>query len=295
MQRLEAELREARLGASAPRQRRRLGACPTMRTTSTTSPTTSARPSKTRPSPPRRPPRTPEELETEIAVLDRLLVKSLGSRRSSRPTPSGTRLRDTLDDADEMRDATGARRKVIIFTEHKDTLDDLVARLTQPPRPRRRRRHHPRRHQARGPQEGPGDVRAGRATASSSSPPTPPVRASTSRTRTCSSTTTCRGTPTGSSSGSAASTASASPTSATCGPWSRRTPARATSTPGCWRSWRSSAPRSADASTTCSAKLFEGNSLRDLMIAGDPGRRRARDAQRYLIEVVDAHRRRRHR
>ena len=40
-------------------------------------------------------------------------------------------LRDTLDDADEMRDATGARRKVIIFTEHKDTLDDLVMRLTQ--------------------------------------------------------------------------------------------------------------------------------------------------------------------
>ena len=30
-----------------------------------------------------------------------------------------------------MRDDTGARRKVIIFTEHKDTLDDLVARLTQ--------------------------------------------------------------------------------------------------------------------------------------------------------------------
>ena len=28
-----------------------------------------------------------------------------------------------------MRDAPGARRKVIIFTEHRDTLDDLVDRL----------------------------------------------------------------------------------------------------------------------------------------------------------------------
>jgi hypothetical protein len=73
--------------------------------------------------------RTPEELETEIKVLDRLLVKSLKVKTS--PTyAKWDSLRDTLDDADEMRDSTGARRKVIIFTEHKDTLDDLVARLT---------------------------------------------------------------------------------------------------------------------------------------------------------------------
>lgn len=74
--------------------------------------------------------RTPEELETEIAVLDRLIVRSTAIKAS----PSYAKwdaLRDTLDDADEMRDDTGARRKVIIFTEHKDTLDDLVARLTQ--------------------------------------------------------------------------------------------------------------------------------------------------------------------
>src|SRR5206468_3772458 len=38
-------------------------------------------------------------------------------------------LRSTLDDSDPMRDASGARRKVIIFTEHRDTLDDLTARL----------------------------------------------------------------------------------------------------------------------------------------------------------------------
>ena len=74
--------------------------------------------------------RTPEELETEIAVLDRLLVKSAAVKTS--PTyAKWDALRDTLDDSDEMRDDTGARRKVIIFTEHKDTLNDLVMRLTQ--------------------------------------------------------------------------------------------------------------------------------------------------------------------
>jgi SNF2 family DNA or RNA helicase len=74
--------------------------------------------------------RTPEELETEIAVLDRLLVKSAAVKAS--PTyAKWNALRDTLDDSEEMRDDTGARRKVIIFTEHRDTLDDLVARLTQ--------------------------------------------------------------------------------------------------------------------------------------------------------------------
>lgn len=73
--------------------------------------------------------RTPEELETEIKVLDRLLVKSLKVKTSGSYAKWDS-LRDTLDEADEMRDSTGARRKVILFTEHKDTLDDLVARLT---------------------------------------------------------------------------------------------------------------------------------------------------------------------
>ena len=74
--------------------------------------------------------RTPEELETEIALLDRLLVKSAAVKAS--PTyAKWDALRGTLDDSDEMRDDTGARRKVIIFTEHKDTLDDLVMRLSQ--------------------------------------------------------------------------------------------------------------------------------------------------------------------
>lgn len=74
--------------------------------------------------------RTPEELETEISVLDRLLVQS-GKVKASPTYAKWKALRETLDDSDEMRDDTGARRKVIIFTEHKDTLDDLVSRLTQ--------------------------------------------------------------------------------------------------------------------------------------------------------------------
>lgn len=74
--------------------------------------------------------RTPLELEVEIAVLKRLLVKSLAVR-NSQSYSKWDALRGTLDDEGPMRDATGARRKVIIFTEHRDTLDDLVARLTQ--------------------------------------------------------------------------------------------------------------------------------------------------------------------
>lgn len=73
--------------------------------------------------------RTPEELEAEISMLERLLPKSLAVKTST-SYAKWDALRDTLDDCDEMRDSTGARRKVIIFTEHKDTLDDLVTRLT---------------------------------------------------------------------------------------------------------------------------------------------------------------------
>ena len=45
-----------------------------------------------------------------------------------------------------MRDATGARRKIIIFTEHRDTLEYLADAAAHHARPLRRRRHHPRRH-----------------------------------------------------------------------------------------------------------------------------------------------------
>lgn len=69
-----------------------------------------------------------EELETEIAALV-VLVQQARTIRNSPSYSKWDRLRETLDDADQMRDASGARRKVIIFTEHRDTLDDIVARL----------------------------------------------------------------------------------------------------------------------------------------------------------------------
>lgn len=71
---------------------------------------------------------TAEELEVEISAL-RPLVDQAQAIRSSPTHSKWNRLRETLDDHAEMRDASGNRRKVIIFTEHRDTLDDLVERL----------------------------------------------------------------------------------------------------------------------------------------------------------------------
>ncbi len=68
------------------------------------------------------------ELETEIKILT-LLERQARAIRDSPSYSKWDRLRETLDDAAETRDASGARRKVIIFTEHKDTLHDLTARL----------------------------------------------------------------------------------------------------------------------------------------------------------------------
>ncbi len=68
------------------------------------------------------------ELETEIAVLTGLEQQARAIRNSGSYS-KWDRLRETLDDADPMRDASGARRKVIIFTEHRDTLDDITVRL----------------------------------------------------------------------------------------------------------------------------------------------------------------------
>ncbi len=70
----------------------------------------------------------PEELAAEIAVLTSIVEQA----RLIHNSPSYSKwdhLRETLDDNETMRDESGARRKVIIFTEHRDTLDDLVSRL----------------------------------------------------------------------------------------------------------------------------------------------------------------------
>ena len=72
--------------------------------------------------------RTVEQLEAEISVVAGL-VEQAAAVRFSPSYSKWDRLRETLDDAPFMRDGAGLRRKVIIFTEHKDTLDDLTERL----------------------------------------------------------------------------------------------------------------------------------------------------------------------
>ena len=71
---------------------------------------------------------TIEQLEAEIGIVTEL-VRRAAAVRFSPSYSKWDRLRETLDDEPFMRDAAGARRKVIIFTEHKDTLDDLTERL----------------------------------------------------------------------------------------------------------------------------------------------------------------------
>ncbi len=128
--------------------------------------------------------RTVEELDAELLDL-RDLIKAAARVRASDTDRKWSELRTILED--NTLAATGAgdeRRKLIIFTEHRDTLDYLARRigslLGRPEAvagdPRRRA---PRRAPAdhRGVHQEPGRAR-------SCSPPTPPARASTSRPRT---------------------------------------------------------------------------------------------------------------
>ena len=69
--------------------------------------------------------RTIAELEHEIATLARL--EALADRvRQSQDDKKWTELLGLLADAPEMIEAGGTRRKLIIFTEHRDTLNYLV-------------------------------------------------------------------------------------------------------------------------------------------------------------------------
>lgn len=68
------------------------------------------------------------ELEAEIAILRRL------EKRAEEVRHSGTdkkweELRDLLQNQSEMFDAHGHRRKLVIFTEHRDTLNYLLDRI----------------------------------------------------------------------------------------------------------------------------------------------------------------------
>lgn len=73
--------------------------------------------------------RTLAELEAEIATLRRLEASADAVRRSG-VDKKWTELRGILSDAPEMFEADGTRRKLIVFTEHRDTLNYLVNRLT---------------------------------------------------------------------------------------------------------------------------------------------------------------------
>jgi SNF2 family DNA or RNA helicase len=68
------------------------------------------------------------ELRLEIDTLRRL--ESLaGHVRKLGTDTKWTELSSLLQDAPEMKDSAGSRRKLIVFTEHRDTLDYLVERI----------------------------------------------------------------------------------------------------------------------------------------------------------------------
>lgn len=72
--------------------------------------------------------RTMTELEAEIATLRRLeeLARHVRNQGSDRKWTEFVAL---LDDTPEMRHPDGSRRKLLVFTEHRDTLRYLVERL----------------------------------------------------------------------------------------------------------------------------------------------------------------------
>lgn len=169
--------------------------------------------------------KTVAELDAEIVILQGL------ERQAKAVVVSGQdrkwdELSRILQNTPEMRDASGRQRKLILFSEHRDTLNYLHAKIAgvlgNPDaiitihggthRDERRRlqalfRSDP-------------EVRV-------LGPPMPPARASISRTPTSWSTMTCPGTPIASNSALGAFTASVRPRSVICGIWSPRRPARA--------------------------------------------------------------------
>lgn len=68
------------------------------------------------------------ELEFEVATLKRL-EKIAVDVRASDTDRKWQQMRDLLYEHPEMRDVTGNQRKLIVFTEHKDTLNYLVRKL----------------------------------------------------------------------------------------------------------------------------------------------------------------------
>ena len=73
--------------------------------------------------------RTINELEKEIEALGTLETLAEQVRRSGRDR-KWEELASLLQDRPEMFDEHGHRRKLVIFTEHRDTLDYLHHRMT---------------------------------------------------------------------------------------------------------------------------------------------------------------------
>lgn len=72
------------------------------------------------------------ELDAEIGTLDNLLTIAVGVRRSATDC-KWLELRSILETDDLMRDEAGNPRKIIIFTEHRDTLSYLSERIRDLP------------------------------------------------------------------------------------------------------------------------------------------------------------------
>lgn len=72
--------------------------------------------------------RTVAELEAEIAILGRLADLAAQVRRAGTDR-KWTELAEMLSNEPEMFESDGTRRKMIVFSEHRDTLEYLVDRL----------------------------------------------------------------------------------------------------------------------------------------------------------------------
>ncbi len=72
--------------------------------------------------------RTIEELEAEIIILRDLEARALRVRRSGNDRKWNELLR-LLQDTPEMQNSDRVQRKLVIFTEHRDTLNYLIERL----------------------------------------------------------------------------------------------------------------------------------------------------------------------
>jgi superfamily II DNA or RNA helicase len=69
------------------------------------------------------------ELEAEIKFLEKLIIKAKEVRFSGEDR-KWQELSSLLQDSPEMKESSGARRKLILFTEHRDTLNYLFDRIS---------------------------------------------------------------------------------------------------------------------------------------------------------------------